>query len=173
VSTFSDLVWLNLISGYLIKSTVILVFAIGLSLVLRRRSAGLSSLVLAFFLIGLLFLPFLSILTSGWETRLLPSWDVGHAARSAQAERGDHGIHALRIPVTGRRTDPGDLGPEPPALDAGKSSSRFRFGMGRLLGFLALGVWGLGSIFLFRRMALGLSGASRLAREGRDMDDST
>ena len=66
--------WLVLVFEYLIKSSVILSVSIGMAFLLRKKSAGLRHLVLSVFLIGLLFLPILSTVTTGWETKFLPSW---------------------------------------------------------------------------------------------------
>ena len=64
---------LNLLIDYLLKSSLILCFALFLSYLLRKQSAALRHMLLALSLIGLLFLPFLTS-AGGWEARFLPSW---------------------------------------------------------------------------------------------------
>ena len=65
---------IDLICEYLIKSSVVLSFTLFLTFLFRKQSASLRHFLLSVSLIGLLFFPFLSTLTTGWETRLLPSW---------------------------------------------------------------------------------------------------
>ena len=71
---------LTLLSEYLIKSSVILSVSIMLAFIMRKKSAGLRHLVLSIFLVGLLFLPIISTVTTGWETKLLPAWQTTGAA---------------------------------------------------------------------------------------------
>ena len=72
--------WLSGISGlgflleFLVKSAAVLALGLGLAAMLKRRTAALRHFVLSVFIIGLLLLPALSALPSGWRTRLLPAW---------------------------------------------------------------------------------------------------
>ncbi len=164
--------WLDLISGYLIKSSLILALALMLAFLLRKRSAGLRHLVLSLFLIGLLFLPLLSSLTSGWETGLLPTWqdrtsgfspDAG-GVKSRDVSLSPHGGSASVSEV--------------PLHPMGERQTSFPFLSGFLsewrpmLGATALAAWLAGAALLLLRLALGLRGAVRLTRGGRDMVDS-
>ncbi len=64
---------LDLFSEFFIKSSVILTFTFVLVFLFRKKSASLRHFLLSVSLISLLLFPFLSTLTKGWETGLLPS----------------------------------------------------------------------------------------------------
>ena len=70
----SDFVWLERLSEYLIKSTLILILGIILSYLCRRQSASLRHFILSVSLIGILIFPLLSTVRTGWKTGFLPSW---------------------------------------------------------------------------------------------------
>ena len=162
--------WLDVISGYLIKSSLILALALVLAFLLRKRSAGLRHFVLSFFLIGLLFLPVLSSLTAGWETGLLPTWETGISGPAegslVKAQHLHLGFPAESLAVSADL--PGSRGEE-------KISQPFQKGlfseMNSVLGPGALIAWLMGSAYLIFRLALGLLGAVRLTREGAGMED--
>ncbi len=152
---------LALLSEYLIKSSVILSASIVLAFLLRKKSAGLRHLVLSVFLIGLLFLPILSTVTTGWETKLLPSWQTGEAAalesvgtsRNLNSFSKTFGSEVITSEI--------DL-----HMEGIKKDSWFVFG------FASLMVWICGSMLLFIRIVLGIHGTKRLTREGQDIQDS-
>jgi len=164
--------WLDLISGYLIKSSLILILAVVLAFMLRKRSAGLRHLVLSLFLIGLLFLPVLSSLTTGWETGLLPSWQAGSSVHSG----GTSGIGDQDASLRTLETDPDESGVFAGSEAAGRAHRPFPGGflsrMKPVLGLGALAAWLVGLALLLFRLALGLFGAVRLTHEGRSMEDS-
>ena len=68
---------LDFISDFFIKSSVILTFTFVLVFLFRKKSASLRHFLLSVSLICLLLIPFLSTLTRGWETGLLPTWQTG------------------------------------------------------------------------------------------------
>jgi beta-lactamase regulating signal transducer with metallopeptidase domain/lipopolysaccharide export system protein LptC len=171
VQFFIEAGWLDLISGYLIKSSLILAMALVLVFLLRKRSAGLRHLVLSLFLIGLLFLPVLSSLTAGWETGLLPTWETGASGSvDGSLVKAQH-LH-LGFSTEGLAVSE-DL---PDSRGYEKTSrpfqSRLLSEMRSVIGPGALIVWLLGSAYLIFRLALGLLGAVRLTREGSGMEDS-
>ena len=67
---------LNLLCEYLIKSSLVLTFALLLFFLSRKKSASLKHFMLSFSLISLLLIPIVSSVTTGWETKLLPSWQT-------------------------------------------------------------------------------------------------
>ena len=164
--------WLDLISGYLIKSSLILALALVLAFLLRKRSASLRHLVLSLFLVGLLFIPILSSLTAGWETGLLPTWET--SVKSPAEDRG--WVTAQDVPLSSH-VDSLALSEVPPDSRGEEKTSRsFQSGIlseiKPILGIGALVAWLTGAAVLLFRLALGLRGAVRLTREGRGMDDS-
>jgi beta-lactamase regulating signal transducer with metallopeptidase domain len=172
VPFFSDAGWLDLICGYLIKSSLILMFAVALAFILRKKSAGLRHLVLSLFLIGLLFLPLISTLAPGWETGLLPTWRSGNPVPEA-LERGiDDPMSAKVTWESGRESFSIHSGAESKSQKKENRITGFPANMKSLLGIFVLGAWIMGCVLLFSRLALGLFGAFRLAREGQDMNDS-
>jgi beta-lactamase regulating signal transducer with metallopeptidase domain len=163
---------LSLLCEYLIKSSVVLSVSIVLFFLLRKKSAGLRHLVLAVFLIGLLFLPILSSVTAGWETKLLPTW-------------GTNGARQLRI--DGLSSNLGSLSDNLEAISPASGetilsddrdenlqsvSSGFFTALLPVFGFVAAAMWLGGLIFLSIRIGLGLYGTLRWKREGRDIQDS-
>ncbi len=161
----------------LIKSTLALSFSLLISSLLRKKSASLRHFVLAVFLIGLLIVPVLSPFHFGWETHLLPSdtWVIGqewdaprfgalnswlpenHASASAAAgsSTGTESEESVVVGATAR----------PPSAPSSALSSRTSLDIS-----LAM-IWALGLAVLVLRMGLGLTGASRMTREGEPVVD--
>ncbi len=166
-----DRSWLVLLSEYLIKSSVILSVSILLVVVLRKKSAGLRHLVLSFFLIGLLFLPILSIISTGWETKFLPSWQTEDAAVL------DADGRTANLDDSSRTSASTSMASElPRPMEEGQKD--FRFSLSMFLKklkpackFAAMVLWFFGWMFLSIRMAMGLYGTIRLAREGQVIQD--
>jgi len=163
---------LALLCEYLIKSSFILSISIVLVSLLRRKSAGLRHLVLSVFLIGLLFLPILSTVTTGWETKLLPAWQTKEtaaleskgAARKLNSSSKTLGSEFVASEIS--------IHMERVKKDSRSALSMFLSKLKPVFGFAALLVWIFGSMFLFIRIVLGLYGTCRLAREGQDIQDS-
>ncbi|UCE41822.1 MAG: hypothetical protein JSV17_02195 [Candidatus Aminicenantes bacterium] len=163
---------LALFAEYLIKSSIILSAAVLLVFFMRKKSASLRHLVLSAFLIGLLFLPILSTMTTGWETKFLPSWQTkkvdvlkpGAAIRDLDSSLDTVGSQFLSSEI-GVHTEGVNI----------DSRSAFDIFLSRLkpvLGIAALLIWIFGSLFLFVRIGLGVYGTNRLMREGQDIQDS-
>lgn len=163
---------LGLLCEYLIKSSVILLSSIALFFLLRKKSASLRHLVLSFFLIGLLFFPIFSSISSGWETRLLPSW---HHNRSGQSRIDSQ---SYRFNSLSENLDAASLVYEGPVLEdesdkkSHSVSSRFLAGLVPFFNVAATALWVAGLVFLFIRIGLGLYGTVRLKQEGQEIKDS-
>jgi beta-lactamase regulating signal transducer with metallopeptidase domain len=153
--------WLALVFEYLIKSSVILSVSIVLAFLLSKKSAGLRHLVLSVFLIGLLFLPILSTVTTGWETKFLPS----RQSRVGANLKVDSFIGTLN-------SSSENLGSVAMASEVPKHTEEVKKDSPPVFGFTALLLWFFGLMFLSIRMMLGLYGTVRLSREGQDMQDS-
>ena len=162
---------LTLLSEYLIKSSVILSISIMLAFILRKKSAGLRHLVLSAFLIGLLLLPILSTVSTGWETKLLPAWQTtGAATLTTDSLIPNMNDSSMALGAS-------FVDSEVPKHVAAQKKSRSFFSMvlsklKPLFGLTALLVWIVGSAFLFVRIVFGLYGTSRLTQEGQNMQDS-
>jgi beta-lactamase regulating signal transducer with metallopeptidase domain len=163
---------LALLCEYLIKSSVILSASIAMVFLLRKKSACLRHLILSVLLIGLLFLPFLSMLSTGWETNFLPSWEAknvtamefGAATRDLSASTSSVGDSNL----------PSEFSVHAEGFDMDSRSAMGTF-LSRLkpvFGFAAFLIWIGGLLFLFVRIGLGLYGTNRLMREGQNIEDS-
>jgi beta-lactamase regulating signal transducer with metallopeptidase domain len=164
--------WFSLFSEYLIKSSVILSASIVLVFLLRKKSAGLRHLVLSVFLIGLLLLPIFSTVTTGWETKFLPS----RQSKDGASAKVDGLIGALD-------SSSRNLGFFSLATGAHKHTEEVKINSPSILsiflsrikpwfGFAALLLWLSGLIFLSLRMVFGLYGTNQLAREGKVLQDS-
>ncbi len=164
--------WLSLLCEYLIKSSVILSVSIVLVFLLRKKSAGLRHLVLSVFLIGLLFLPFLSSVTTGWETKFLPSWKTRDVATlKADGLIGNVNSSSQTLGSTSMASE------APMQMAEVKKGSRsvlslFLSRSKPVFGFAALLLWFFGLLFLAFRIVSGLYGTIRLTREGQNIQDS-
>jgi beta-lactamase regulating signal transducer with metallopeptidase domain len=153
--------WLAILGEYLIKSTAILFTALAIVFLLRKRSAGLRHLILSVFLIGLLFLPILSTITPGWETTILPSWQNKSAAY-LKAESLTSNLKSSSKSF-GSEFEPSEI-----SMSKGTSIKESPPDFG----FAVLLLWCFGLMFLSIRIVLGLYGTTRLAKEGKDIQDS-
>jgi beta-lactamase regulating signal transducer with metallopeptidase domain len=162
---------LALLCEYLIKSSVILSVSIVLVSLLRKKSAGLRHLVLSVFLIGLLFLPILSTVTTGWETKFLPSWQTRNEVNlKTDGLFGNLNGSSKTLGSTSMASE------VPLHMDEVKKDSRsvlsiFLSKSKPVFGFAALLLWFFGLIFLSFRIVLGLYGTTRLTREGQVIQD--
>ena len=153
--------WLILLCEYLIKSSFILSVSIVLVYLLRKKSASLRHLVLSAFLIGLLFIPILSSIATGWETKFLPLWQTRDAA-------------ALEADGLARNFNSSSkaLGSTLVASEVSIHMEEVKKNSLPVFGFAALLIWLFGLMFLSIRILLGLFGTIRLTREGQDIQDS-
>ncbi len=188
----ADSRWLGLLAEYLIKTTAVMSVALAAAALLRRRSAALRHFVLSAFLVGLVLLPLLPSLPTGWETRLLPArptspdtaqgipggGTIEGIAGRAEIDRLEavplpaprlsaRGVLTLtEAPVKVRETAPDrtlTLRNETGNILRGRSYAGVA---GRVL--FAFWIAGLAALLL--RLGLGLAGAARLSREGRPVD---
>jgi beta-lactamase regulating signal transducer with metallopeptidase domain len=153
--------WIALLLEYLIKSSMILSISIVLAFLLKKKSAGLRHLVLSVFLIGLLFLPILSTVTTGWETNFLPSWQIKDAVTSRVDNIAQNMNSSSRS--MGSELENFEISTRMGVIN---KDSRPDFG------FAVLMLWCVGLMILSIRIVLGLYGTTRLAREGKDLQDS-
>jgi len=161
--------WFPLFAEYLIKSTLALTLALILVLLFRKRSASLRHFILSLSLAGLLLLPVLRYLGSGWETSLLPARLSGaFGTLSASAEEGPNG-EISGGPNYKRNIFllPGSSGP----LIAPVYSERPQSQLGSFFITAIPLVWSAGLVFLLLRMAAGIFGAFQLTREGKTVRD--
>jgi beta-lactamase regulating signal transducer with metallopeptidase domain len=180
MTSLAEFGWLSLFAEYLIKSTLVLVLALVLAALFRRRSASLRHFVLWLSLAGLLLLPIASSLGIGWKTVLLPA----RAARTLPIQT----LPAPKIPdeeIRGRMIQRDALlleaGPatvlERPgyagmgAGDSGDTPWRDAPAAGQRLKSALPLLWATGLFVLLFRLAAGLFGAFRLTREGRPVTD--
>jgi len=182
----ADSRWLGLLAEYLIKTTAVLSLALAVAALLRRRSAALRHFVLSAFLVGLVLLPLLPSLPTGWETRWLPArpaaqraapaarnsealWVVGEPLAIAEATGTAEplsGRSEAGIPVASRMADAGVR----PRATEGVPAAGIRAAL--IVEKLLPLAWSAGLLVLLFKLALGLAGAARLSREGSPLDDS-
>jgi beta-lactamase regulating signal transducer with metallopeptidase domain/phage pi2 protein 07 len=163
---------LGLLCEYLVKSSVILSLSIVMVSFLRKKSAGLRHLVLSVFLIGLLFLPILSSVTAGWETKFLPSWHAGSAVNLKADKFTRHLDSSSKM--LGSRSAAYDIAvPIEEVMENSRSVQSLSFSrVEPVLELAALLLWLAGLMFLSTRIALGFYGTKRLKLEGKEMRDS-
>lgn len=166
----SNFVWLELLSEYLIKSTLILVFGIILSYLCRRQPASLRHFILSVSLIGILIFPLLSTVRTGWRTGLLPSW----ASEAKGISKSDTSLspHHSRPPVyidnvQEKSQSHGSKYPIQPAWT--RKTGRVFW---NLMKYSLLAIWLSGMIFILVRQLFGLYGAYRLSKEAEDLKSS-
>lgn len=167
----SGIKFLDLISELFIKSSLILGISLFLVFLLRKKSAALKHFILSFSLISLLLFPVFSSITTGWETRWLPSWQDGSSGSSIQNQpiKSDPLI-PLKYKAHSKLTG------EVQKSDLEQTSNKSAFlqikDIKILLGLSLLSVWLAGMIFLTARIILGLYGAHRLTRQGKRISES-
>jgi beta-lactamase regulating signal transducer with metallopeptidase domain len=172
MSWMMDFGWLPLLFEYLVKSTVVLALAMLLVLLFRRKSASLRHFVLSLSLAGLLFLPVLPYLGSGWETTLLPA-KTGPATFNLAIPSPD--FRSDRTSET-RAQESVSLLPLGSVIALEKSArlkpvQAISGQAGRFLKSALPLIWSTGMIILLLRLAAGLFGAFRLTREGETVRD--
>ncbi len=171
MSYLADIPWLRVLGESLVKSTLVLACGLGFMRLLRHRTASLRHFVLFLFLVGLLFLPLLSISPAGWETRLWPSVPGGRpwspapsALRPEPLEFGpigsDSGESGRGIAPSGRQANTAS------APGSGGAAPRLPL-WAKALPALWLAVF----LLLLLRLAAGLGKAVRLTKESETVDE--
>ncbi len=161
---------LYLIWEFMIKSSLVLGGSLLLFFLFRKKSASTRHFLLSFSLISLLLLPFLSTFITGWETRLLPSWQAGENS-TFDIDEGNLNKDSLH-----------HLNQKDPAIQANGTSLFGLVNTGHedkktvfqktkdvrtILGLGLIIIWTAGLGFLLIRIFLGLYGAHRLTRQGK------
>jgi len=170
---FAAIKGLDLISEFFIKSSVILTFTFVLVYLFRKKSASLRHFLLSVSLISLLLFPLLSTLAKGWETGLLPTWQT-RESRSQISQRLDQ-LGKSTIPLNS--ISPSPAGQQLPALRL-EENSRFNFFLSKysiskgIFGFVLITIWSAGLLILLSRILIGLYGAHKLTRQGKEISGS-
>jgi len=126
--------------------------------------------LLSISLISLLLLPFLSNFITGWETRLLPSWQTVEI-NSFDLNEGNqnsetlHHLNQKDPAVQANGTTRSGL--ETTKFQDKKSISRQAADARTILGMSLMIIWTAGLVFLLIRIFLGLYGAHRLTHQGK------
>jgi beta-lactamase regulating signal transducer with metallopeptidase domain len=169
MESFFGLKYLDLISEFMIKSSLILCCALLFFFLFRKKSASMRHFLLSFSLISLLLLPLLSTFMTGWETRFLPSWQTAENItpdfNEAFKNKGSLGhLNQGDIPIQENSTFPS-------GLEKNKSQDKKTFlqsmDVTTILGLSLITIWTAGLIFLLIRIIAGLYGAHRLTRQGK------
>jgi beta-lactamase regulating signal transducer with metallopeptidase domain len=183
---------LGLAAEYFLKTTFVLIPALLAAAASRRRPAAFRHFVLSLALIGLLLLPVLSLVPVGWKTSLLPArpaptgtLELAQHIRNSMPEpvavpgiplsidAGSMAEPASGQPALGTMLRPGQTVSLPP-LDIAYSSSpdaRADSGIQSILYIAIIALWSAGLVILVLRLAIGLSGAIKLTREGTVLAD--
>jgi beta-lactamase regulating signal transducer with metallopeptidase domain len=167
-----DLKYLYLICEFMIKSSLVLGGTLLLFLLFRKKSASMRHFLLSFSLISLLLLPFLSSFMTGWETRLLPSWQNADYT-SFDLIEGKKNKGPLS-PLNQRDAAIQTNATTPSSIETAKHRnnevlSQKTFNISSILGLSLMTIWTAGLGFLLIRIFLGLYGAHRLTRQGKQI----
>ncbi len=163
---------LALLGEWLFKSSAVLVVALILAWLFRRRSASLRHFVLSLFLICLIFFPLFSYMPRGWNIPWLPAWLATNKAQ--------HSVVGPALITNGIRPDHSEKSssthPELPAsVGAGEAAGSNDTPLStymRVFGFGLMAAWFVGLLFLLMRLSLGIRGAFRLTLEGERLEDA-
>jgi len=183
---------LGLVAEYFLKTSIVLILALLAVAASRRRPAAFRHFVLSFALIGLLLLPLISLVPVGWKTSLLPArpgasgaLELAQQMRNSLSEPVEvpeislstvadgTGELSTGLPALGAGLRPGESTTFPP-LDVSYSSppnARTDSGVRGVLHIAIIALWSAGLVILVLRLAIGLSGAIRLTREGTVLAD--
>ena len=172
---FTGLKFLDLICEFMIKSSLILAVSLLLVFFLRKKSASMRHFLLSFSLISLILFPFLSSITTGWETRWLPSWQSTKNSFITFNE-----LEKSKDPMI--RLDQKDntflangtqlSGFEKSGYQSKTTIFLKTIDIKKILGLCLITIWAAGLIFLLIRICLGLYGAYRLTRQGKRISGS-
>lgn len=167
----SEFIWLELLSEYMIKSTLVLFFAILLAYVCRKQPASLRHFILSVSLIGLLIFPILSTVHSGWETGLLPSW----TSETKISSTLDAVVISQSVKTIARKIE---NTPEESQSYGSKNAIQSTWfeitdtRLWNLMKYSLLVLWLSGLIFILVRQIFGLYGAYKLTKEAEDLKSS-
>jgi beta-lactamase regulating signal transducer with metallopeptidase domain len=164
--------YLYLICEFMIKSSLVLGGSLLLFFLFRKKSASMRHFVLSFSLISLLLLPFLSSFMIGWETRLLPSWRIADYSSSdfIEEEKNKDDLYPLNqkyAAIQTNSTTPSSL--KNTEHRDNKALSQKTMNIRAILGLSLITIWTSGLGFLLIRIFLGLYGAHRLTRQGKQI----
>lgn len=178
---------LGLIAEYFFKTTAVLTLALLAAAASRRRPAAFRHFVLSFALVGLLFLPVLSLAPVGWRTSLLPTRPAGTETGTSApipARPGVTGARAMgldvqspspgfvrfpELPLASTADDPTPEFSSPPLSAA--ATFRLPATDASPINSLLAVLWSAGLIVLFLRLAVGLIGAVKLTAQGTALGD--
>ncbi|MDH5743454.1 MAG: M56 family metallopeptidase [Candidatus Aminicenantes bacterium] len=164
--------YLYLICEFMIKSSLVLGGSLLLFFLFRKKSASMRHFLLSFSLISLLLLPFLSTFITGWETRLLPSWQTGENSSFDinEGNQNKDSLHPLSQKDTAVQANGTALsGLENTKHQDKKTVSQKTIDKRTILGLSLITIWTAGLGFLLIRIFLGLYGAHRLTRQGKQI----
>ncbi len=143
-----------------LKSTVILSIGLGLTFLARKQPASIRHFLLCLSLLGLLALPFLTVLMPGWQTGLLPSWTQDPGKSTAVTV-----TQSLQLPSPGAGEEKSmQLQTHYSIQDDAETGGNLLLKPQYRMGFTLL--WLLVSVFMLVKILFGLYGASRLTRQG-------
>lgn len=183
---------LGLVAEYFLKTTIVLALGVFADAASRRRPAAFRHFVLSLALIGLLLLPVLSLAPVGWKTSLLPARPAAIGARELAQNVRNSLPESVEVPEISLSTVAGGAGERPAGLPAlglklrpGESTSPQRlvvsyssltaaredFGVRSVLHTAIIALWSAGLVILVLRLAIGLSSAVKLTREGTVLAD--
>ncbi|NIM57727.1 MAG: hypothetical protein GTO16_02130, partial [Candidatus Aminicenantes bacterium] len=169
VESFFGLKYLDLISEFTIKSSLILGCSIFLLFLFRKKSASIRHFLLSFSLISLLLLPLLSTFTTGWEVRFLPSWQTAEKSSpdfdEVKTSKGSLGyLNKVDIQIQENSSILSGLD-----MNASQVKKTFfqTIDVTTLLGLSLIIIWTAGLLFLLIKIIAGLYGAHRLTRQGK------
>jgi beta-lactamase regulating signal transducer with metallopeptidase domain len=168
--------WLHVFVELLLKSTLALSLALIITTFIRNKSSSMRHFVLAFFLIGLLFIPILTLFQFGWQTNLLPSRITAENLDPAvtnskilHSRPHESVLHAQKIeewiPALTKKSK---------AIGSSQSHSFPASSVpsaSRIMNFFLIMIWAGGMLLLLLRICLGLFEASRMTKEGKQVDD--
>jgi beta-lactamase regulating signal transducer with metallopeptidase domain len=167
----SEFTCLDLLSEYLIKSTLVLSFAIFLVSLCRKQSASLRHFILSVSLIGLLIFPLLSTVHIGWKTELLPSWTTKTKISSTVDVAGiNQSSKTMAVKMDNTPDESQNHGSKNviQATRPGITNTR----LWNLMKYSLLVIWLSGLIFVLVRQIFGLYGAFKLTNEAEDLKSS-
>jgi beta-lactamase regulating signal transducer with metallopeptidase domain len=153
-----------------VKSGLVLGVGLAAWAALRGRSAALRHFLLTVFLVGLLALPFLTVLPGGWAVRILPAAPLRVepfpsmiAPMPPTESRTIVRVDAAMDPIAA----PGPARPAPSRVAPTVGPAGSRPVKSPMTAFVL--VWLLGAVLILGRLGVGLAAARRWTREGRPL----
>lgn len=163
------LMGLDLVCEYLIKSSLILIFALFLVIILQKKSASLRYFILSFSLMSLILIPFLSSVSAGWETKLVPVWDK-HKDDSSITDNWVHSSFIDQKDTKKIFLPNEEISIPYVSLNSASDNKGFiNTGLDRenhIIFLIFPLLWILGLLFLWLKIVVGLNGASKLTGQG-------